>query len=167
MKKGVKKLKLAKDAVIAPNWKRILAFIIDYLIIDLVVLAPFKLHIERLVPTGSPWTATPSPVVASEMIFIAGIVLVLIMAYFTFLEFFLKQTPGKMLFNLYVVSEVKKELGFWRILLSNFTFFPLIPIVAVLWIVDPLTMLFSAKHQRMLEKLTKIMVVEMRGFKVK
>jgi len=83
---------------------------------------------------------------------------ILSLAYFSFFEYKLGQTPGMMLLKLKVIStESKKKLGFWKIVLRNIYVFPYFPF-SILWVVEPLMIIF--KRERILELMTKTKTVE-------
>jgi uncharacterized RDD family membrane protein YckC len=83
---------------------------------------------------------------------------ILIILYFLMLEIKMSQTIGKMLMKVYVVSD-NKELKAWQLLARNLVFIPIFPFV-LLWILDPLFMLFTKTNQRLSEILGKTRVVE-------
>ena len=70
----------------------------------------------------------------------------------------LNQTPGKMLFNLYVNSQTK-DLKYWQLFIRSIFLIPLFPFV-LLWLIDPLVMFFTKENQRLSEILSKTKVVE-------
>jgi uncharacterized RDD family membrane protein YckC len=73
-------------------------------------------------------------------------------------EFKIRQTPGKMLLNLYVIADGKKEgPGFIQTLIRNLIFIPIFPF-SLLWIIDPLYMIFTGR--RLTELLSKTRVIE-------
>ena len=107
---GNKKTFLAQPSVL----KRAIAFIIDILVIDLIILFPFKNMLENII--------------------------------------------GKKLLNLYVESQTK-ELKYWQLLVRSMFLIPLFPFV-LLWVIDPIVMLFTKDSQRLSEILSKTKVVE-------
>jgi len=78
--------------------------------------------------------------------------------YFMLLEKKLNQSPGKILFNLYVVSQ-EKELKYWQLFVRNMFLIPFFPFV-LLWIIDPIVMLFTKQNQRLSEILSRTKTVE-------
>jgi uncharacterized RDD family membrane protein YckC len=74
------------------------------------------------------------------------------------LEKELNQTPGKMLFNLYVTSQTK-DLKYWQLFVRSMFLIPVFPFV-LLWVIDPIVMLFTKENQRLSEILSRTKVVE-------
>jgi hypothetical protein len=85
-------------------WKRLLAFVADLLIINLIIFFPFRRIIQRAVPEFSSYSEAYS-FLSSNQSYTATLTIVsLIMAlfallYFVLIEYKLGQTPGKMLLN--------------------------------------------------------------------
>ena len=82
----------------------------------------------------------------------------LALLYFYLLEKKLAQSIGKVLFGLYVRSQ-EKELKRWQIFVRSMFLMPVFPFV-LLWLVDPIVMLFNKENQRLSEILSKTKVVE-------
>lgn len=151
----------------ASIWKRVLAFIIDLLVLDLIVIAPFRSLIEKTLSLGEGATYSElmqyiaaNPEVTAKFTSVMVIITVIALLYFTILETKIRQTLGKALMGIYLISETEdKQITFWRCLLSNLTFIPFFPFI-ILWVVDPFYMLTSQKSQRFMEKFSKIVVVE-------
>lgn len=142
--------------------KRIIAFIIDFLIINFIILFPFKRIFNTIIPETESFSETLNFLDNAEYTtFITVIMLlaaVLAILYFMILEKKLSQTPGKMLFNLYVKSQTK-DLNYWRLFVRGMFLIPVFPFV-LLWVIDPIVMLFTKENQRLLEILSKTKVVE-------
>ena len=77
--------------------------------------------------------------------------------YFTYLQYKIQQTPGQILFGIYVVPEGK--VSYRNYLLSNITFIAA-KIFIILWIVDFFYMVTSPKNQRFMQKLNHINVIQ-------
>jgi uncharacterized RDD family membrane protein YckC len=140
--------------------KRFLAFVLDLLIIDLLIIIPFRGLLERIVPTGSlastyKYLISEPPTALYTITFTMSFLTIL---YFVLLEKKIGQTVGKVLLNLYVVPTDKKE-QWWRYVIRSIFLIPVFPIV-LLWIIDPIYMLFNKQHQRLTEYLSKTKVVE-------
>jgi len=139
--------------------KRIIAFLIDIAIINIISL-PFTLIIFiRIVPETASISEkinilNNSPVTQIVNFF----VLLIALLYFMRLEMKLNQTPGKILFNLYVKSQTK-DLKYWQLFVRSMFLIPLFPFV-LLWIIDPIVMFFTKENQRLSEILSKTKVVE-------
>ena len=140
--------------------KRLIAFLIDIAIIIYIISLPFILIIFiRIVPETASISEkinilNNSPVAQIVYFFIFLIVLL----YFMRLEMKLNQTPGKILFNLYVKSQTK-DLKYWQLFVRSMFLIPLFPFV-LLWIIDPIVMFFTKENQRLSEILSKTKVVE-------
>jgi uncharacterized RDD family membrane protein YckC len=142
--------------------KRVLAFIIDLLIVDIAIVFPFQGVLRRIVPAGGfIETYRYFSVQGSSFLLyaIATTVTVLALMYFVLLEKKMGQSVGKIFFRLYVVGTDKEELSTWRCLLRSIFLIPLFPFI-LLWIVDPVFVGFSHEHQRLTEYLSRTKVVE-------
>ena len=143
--------------------KRIIAFIIDLSIINLIILFPFKKIFDNVIPEAESFSRTVdffnnNAEYNAFMIFIILLVAALAILYFAILEKKLKQSVGKMLFNLYVESKTK-DLNYWQLLVRSMFLIPLFPFV-LLWVIDPIVMFFTKENQRLSEILSKTKVVE-------
>lgn len=142
----------------APLWRRFFAFIIDIALVNMVLFFPFQSMIENLIPTSG-WESlligeAPANIVSLEII--VGVLGFITLLYFVSFESVLAQTPGKRLLNIAVVSETKPS--FWRMVVRSLFVLPVFPII-LLWIIDPLVMLFSREQKRILERLSKTRTV--------
>lgn len=162
----MKRLNLPKEKTfIAPAlvWKRIAAFFIDMIIINLVVLFPFRSLFEDIMPKNYSFSEaykflSTSANYTSFLTSVSFIMSILIILYFYLMERKMSQTIGKMLMKIYVVSG-NKDLKIWQLLTRNLVFIPIFPFI-LLWILDPLFMLFTKTNQRLSEILSKTKVVE-------
>ena len=140
--------------------KRFIAFTIDILVIELIILTPFKNILISLIPVGdytemsSYIFSNPNVLSTVNLVFFAAGIIILL--YFTIFEYRLRQTPGKMIMKLYVESE---KLTFWQILISNISFIPVFPFILI-WIFDLIYVLTSKSQQRFMEMITRISVTE-------
>tara|TARA_Y100000294_G_scaffold142441_1_gene136627 strand:+ start:513 stop:1019 length:507 start_codon:yes stop_codon:yes gene_type:complete len=158
-------LNLPKERVVETKcgiFKRLFAFIIDLLILDLIVFSPLKGVLFNLLPgdigfIGNKVFFESNPDIFNKLAFILFYMGIIAFIYFTVLEYKFSQTIGKMLLRINIKSIVKDKLSIWRIMLSNITLFPFFPFI-ILWVVDPLYILF--KGQRLMEKLSNIELVE-------
>ncbi|MBI2651770.1 RDD family protein [Candidatus Woesearchaeota archaeon] len=152
-----KTLKLKPSA-----FKRAFAFLADFLIINWIVLWPFKGVLDELLPKAQSFSETLDILGATENAAAISIVMIaasfLSILYFVILEKKLAQTPGKMFFNLYVESQ-NKDLKYWQLFIRSIFLIPIFPFV-LLWIVDPIFMFFSKDRQRLSEILSKTKVME-------
>lgn len=144
-------------------WKRIAAFFIDIVIINLIVLLPFKSLFEGIVPKEYTLSEayrllSTSTNYTSYINSIAFVISMLVVLYFTMLESRMGQSIGKFIMKIYVVSETN-SLKTWQTLVRNLVFIPIFPFI-LLWIVEPLFMFFTKTNQRLTEILSKTKVVE-------
>ena len=162
----MKRLNLPKERVfIGPAliWKRIAAFFIDIIILNLIVLYPFRNLFQKFIPKDYSLseayklisTSTNFTGLINSVSFIMSILVIL---YFIMLEKKMGQSIGKMFFRIYVVSD-NKDLKGWQLLVRNIAFIPIFPFV-LLWILDPLFMFFTKTNQRLTEILSRTSVVE-------
>jgi len=159
------RLKLPKQKTFtgpALVWKRILAFFIDILIINFIILFPFKSLFQKIMPSSLSFEETFSLVSApglSNLIVLTSLFVgILMVAYFVILEGKLGQSIGKILTHIYVASETK-ELKFWQLLVRSLFLMPFFPFI-LLWIIDPVFMFFTKDNKRLSEILSKTKVVE-------
>ena len=138
-------------------WKRILAFVIDLFIIDFVIGFPFRSIIMRIIPTGSfsenyTYLSTHSNLTTalSLIMFLFGM---LAMLYFAILEYKLGQTIGKIFMNIKVESD-RDNLSFFACLIRGMFLLFIFPFI-LLWIIDPLFLMFNKDGRRLSEILSK------------
>ena len=142
--------------------KRATAFAIDILVINVAILFPFDGVFQKIMPSDSfsktfEFLSSNSDSTSIKAIIISASIVTLL--YFAILEKKLRQTPGKMLFNLYVTPQ-GKDLKYWQLLVRSMFLIPFFPFV-LLWIIDPIVMLFTKENQRLSEILSRTKVVEM------
>ena len=111
--------------------KRLIAFIIDLLIINMVILFPFRKVFKKIVPDTQSFSKTfdflsNNSDYNTSITIILLVIAFLTLLYFMILEKNLKQTPGKMLFNLYVNSQTK-DLKYWQLFVRSMFLIPLFP----------------------------------------
>ena len=147
-------------------WKRIAAFFIDIVIINLVVLIPFRSLFKNIMPKNysfsEAYAILSSASYSGYITAISIIVSIFIILYFFILERKMAQTIGKKLMNLYVVSDTG-HMKTWQVLVRNLAFLPIFPLI-LLWLLDPLFMFFSKSNQRLTEVLSRTRVVEKYNF---
>lgn len=144
-------------------WKRIAAFFIDIMVINLVVLFPFRALFRNIIPKDYSFSEAyrllgSSTNYTSYISSVSFVMSMLVILYFLMLERKMSQTIGKMLMKIYVISD-NKDLKAWQLLARNLVFLPIFPFV-LLWIIDPLFMFFTKTNQRLTEILSKTRVVE-------
>lgn len=157
------KLPKRKESLNANLLKRVAAFLVDILILQFVVISSFASYFEKSFPK----TAGDFMVVYNFLLLNQGVVYqmyyaiismaVIILIYFTVMEYKYSQTIGMMLFKLNIESTSSKELTFLQCILRNIYLLPIFPIF-FLWIIDPVYLLF--KGERLSEKFSKTKTVE-------
>ncbi len=146
----------------AAIWKRALAFILDILIIDFFILTAYDKVLLRILDGSSisqiiNILQTNSKLYAGVIVLVA-LMFILIIAYFSLLEFLIGQTPGKMLFNLRVVTKDSLEIPkCWQCTLRSLFIIPVFPFI-LLWIIDPIYLIW--KKERLSEWISKTKVIQ-------
>ena len=166
----MKRLNLPKEKTFvgpALIWKRIAAFFIDIIIVNLVVLFPFRKLFQNIVPKDYSFSEaykllSSSADYTSFITSVSFVMSILVILYFFMLERKMNQTIGKRLMNIYIVSD-SNNLKAWQLLARSIVFIPIFPFV-LLWILDPLFMFFTKTNQRLTEILGKTKVVEIYSF---
>ena len=148
----VKNLNIKIKNVPASFWRRLLAYFIDMLLINLIVLIPFENHIVKF--ESNSFNILFNTEMNKNIIMISFFIVILTLIYFVFLEYVYRQSIGKMFFNIYVES-VKGELSLQQTILRNIT-----KPFSVVLIVDVAYMLFKRGHQRLFELFSNTQVVE-------
>ncbi|MBW2989789.1 RDD family protein [Candidatus Woesearchaeota archaeon] len=159
-------LKLPKERTFtgpAMVWKRVLSFIADLLIINLIIFFPFKSVIQRSIPEFSSYSEAynfliSNPAYTRNLTFLSIIMSALALLYFALMEYKLHQTVGKMLFHINVASDAKKA-AFWQFIVRSLFIIPLFPFF-ILWVIDPLFMFFTKTNQRLSEIISKTKTLE-------
>ena len=147
----------------AAIWKRAASFIADMIIIQLIIFSPFAGAIQSSIPVSSDFMGNYNyfqshPGIIDQLYAVIGLIFFLMFLYFTIFEYKMGQTPGKMIFRLYVAAADKKEsLSIWKVILRNLAVIPVIPFAA-LWIIDPVYMIFTG--QRLSDVFSKTKVIE-------
>lgn len=162
----MKKLNLPKERTFtgpANAWKRAAAFAVDLLIINLIVLFPFRSLFQKIIPKSASFAEAYSSLnqdseLGAAITFLTVVVSFLSILYFYLLERRLHQSIGKILFNIYVISD-NKEFKRWQLLVRSMFLIPVFPFI-LLWILDPAFLFFTKTNQRLSEILSKTRVVE-------
>lgn len=146
-------------------WKRIAAFAIDILVLDLTILSPFQGVLMDALPSNFSISALDQVHVSGTLTATLIAMGLLAALYFALCESMLGQTVGKMLFRLRVAG-VASPPGFWRCLLRSVFLLPIFPF-AMFWLIDPLYMFFTRSSQRLLERLSATATIESSPFTFK
>ncbi len=161
--------------------KRLLAFAIDLLVLDFIVLEPFRGFLSGILPQGSVsslYSFIISNDYAFNMLYTSSLFMgFIILLYFVIMEWKIGQTVGKMLFGIYVVSlddlnhkkvasspAIRKparlmQMKFWQAIAENMLFIPIFPFFLLIF-VDPIYLFFNRGNQRLSEQIGKVIVVE-------
>ncbi len=138
----------------APLYKRIIAYLIDLAIVNLIIVSPFKSLMASLIPTNFSELYTALTLMFSAkvmlIIFISGIFAIL---YWAVLEFKIQQTLGSLIMGISVMP-LTKRYNFSQALLRNITKFSLI-----LLLLDSIFIFKSDKNQRLTERLSQTMMI--------
>jgi uncharacterized RDD family membrane protein YckC len=140
--------------------KRFFSFILDFLIINLVIIYPFRgMFIKYFngLTIRQAWSSN-NLVLPSSAYWAILIISMLALLYFTFFDYYLGQTPGKMLLKIKIIStkDDKKGVDMWRALLRNCFVLPFFPFY-IFWFVEPIYLAFY--KERFLEKITSTKTV--------
>jgi uncharacterized RDD family membrane protein YckC len=143
-------------------FKRVLAFILDLFIINLLIY-PLASIVRKIVPETTSYMEAytlllNNPQYVNILTNISLLIAIIAILYFSILEFKLKQTVGKMVANIYVVSE-NKELRLWQCFVRNLFLLPFIPFI-LLWIIDPIYAIFTKENKRFSDVIAKTKVIE-------
>ena len=159
------KLNLPKEATFvgpAVVWKRIAAFIVDMIILDFVIGTPLRSVLTNIVPNKGfsdtySYLSTNSKIAAaiSLIFFMYGILAIL---YFAILEYKTGQTIGKMLFNITIKSD-REDMSFLQCIMRSIYLLMIFPLI-LLWIADPVFMIFSKEKRRLSEIISKTRTIE-------
>lgn len=135
---------------IAPFWKRLIAYILDSLVINLIIVLPFKGILDS-VYKGNMFKMGFNDI--KSAILIITIMSFLTLLYWILLEYKTQQTIGKYLMNICVMS-TNKKFSFLQIIIRNIA-----KISAPLLILDVAYMFYN-NNQRYTEKLSETKVIE-------
>ena len=130
--------------------KRIIAYLLDLLIINVVIVLQFDKILEPYINIKGEFFSVKQDFTLTIAIFI---IMLLTLLYFTILEYKVRQTIGKMIIGLYVYSN---KPTFNKILIRNITkpFF-------ILLIVDTIYLLIKRTNKRYTEVLSQTEVKEL------
>ena len=129
---------------VASFTRRILAYIIDVLIINTLILKPFNLFSKTSLTIQ----------LSRETIIIGFSTAILTLLYWALLEFTVRQSIGKIITRIYV-SSLKKQLTLYQCILRNIT-----KIVTPILIIDTLYAMINKTHQRYFEKISNTEVLQ-------
>lgn len=136
----------------APLWKRTFAYLIDAILIDIIIVTPFRSILRIKIQTLDEFykflTTNTSVLIISFFT-----ITLLTLFYWTILEYKLEQSIGKMLLKIKVISKTR-ELSLWQCIVRNLTK------TSLLFLLLDCLYLLNKKHQRYFEKLSQTRVIE-------
>jgi len=141
--------------------RRCIAFFIDLIIIQLVIISPFREIMKRIVPAGSfkeSYLMLSAAGASSAIYAVSFFIALMIFIYFTFTEYIAGQSIGKKIMGLRVVSETEK-LSLSQVILRNLAMLPFFPFIA-LWVIDPGFMMFTKTQRRLSDILARTNVIQ-------
>jgi len=131
--------------------KRGLALIIDLFVINLIIFGPFR---DLLISFFETQNIMDFQAVIPDDIYLSMFfITIMVLLYFSLLQYYVQQTIGMMVMKIYVVP----DLTFITSIIRNLFIIPFFPF-SLLWLIEPLYIYF--KGRRLLEKLTNTNTVE-------
>jgi len=142
----------------ASLFKRIIAYLIDIIVINLVIIIPLGPVLNSTSATFSSSSLfgvyQQGMALGWEFFVISLFISLMTILYWAILEYYLKQSVGKMIMRIYV-RHLTKKIMFWQALLRNVT-----KISTMFLLLDIAYMLVSKTNQRYFERLSYTTVVE-------
>lgn len=164
---NVKSIETKEMVITAPIGKRIIALLLDILIIFFFIASPFSRLFQNMLPTKESFSESFSfttffyyiqsnPAITSKINLISIFMVILALLYFVLLDYLIGQTAGKKIMNIFVKSDTG-DLTINQCLIRNLFVIPFFPFV-LLWIIDPIYMFM--RGQRLTERLSKTRTVQ-------
>ena len=139
----------------APLWKRVVAYILDVLVLLFVVLTPLTSSLENQVEGETFLDIWNSLASVSHLYVFTFVLVFLTLLYWSVLEFSFGQTVGKISLGIHVESTNKKPLTFVQALIRNIT-----KLSSLLLFFDVMYLFFKKGDARYFEMLSDTAVVE-------
>ena len=150
-------------------WKRILAFVIDLMIIYIATL-PLQTFLAKEIGIGDKFDINTLKELFSEggdkfeessslIALVAVIMSLSALFYWSVLEYLLRQSIGKILMKIAISSQTG-ELKIWQVLVRNIKKATFTTSLSILLLIDVIYMFFNKNNQRLTEVLSKTEVVE-------
>ena len=138
--------------------RRVLAYIIDTAILNLILLAPIIKQMQKIVGDNTSFTSSyqffiNNPQKISAVVILGFMLIILTIAYYSILEFKLRQTIGKMLLGIKVMSK-KANFKYSQTLIRNIS-----KPISILFIFDVIYLLVKKQNQRFFEKISDTVVI--------
>ena len=140
--------------------KRIIAYLIDFLIISLIVALPFNKILNSIKQDNFNFYYNfnyliNNPSQVTQLILISIFIIILSISYWTILEFKLRQTIGKIITNIKVASK-KKNFTISQCIVRNLS-----KPITIIFLFDIIYLLLNKKqNQRYLEKISDTVVIQ-------
>jgi uncharacterized RDD family membrane protein YckC len=144
----------------AAFWRRIVAYIVDSFLISFIILTPFSSGFESEF-SGTSLTeiwSSLGDVWTGDVIALSLFISILILAYWSVLEWKFGQTLGKILLRIKVQGMRQKPITFYQALVRSVT-----KLSTLLLAFDVLYMLIKKGNQRYFEVMSTTVVVEERA----
>ncbi len=148
-----KNMDIKKDYSVSFS-RRVAAFSIDILVINIFIVSQFSNALSRYIGGTTLSQAITSVMnMPSGMYMVLFIISILALLYFTFFEYYIGQTVGDMLLGIRTISlkEDAGKISLWSAALRNCYVLPFFPFY-IFWVVEPLHLAFY--KERFLEKIT-------------
>ncbi|MDP4012042.1 MAG: RDD family protein [Candidatus Nanoarchaeia archaeon] len=150
MKRGKKEV-----IVKATFFRRVMAYVLDVIIIALVIGLPLGYAYDN-VDNGDFKSELINPKLNFKDVIMSTIFGILTVLYWAVFEFKIQQSPGKSFLGMYVVSTNKEKLTFWRAVTRN-----IVKVSTIFLILDCLYMFFRRTNQRYTEKIANTQVLRL------
>ena len=145
-----KSVKLTSNLNNTSFLKRFLAYLTDIFIVNLIITLPFRRYLANI--SNIDFLFSPRD---HDLLLISLFIIIVLIFYFSFLEYKTGQTLGKMIMNIYAVSVIDKKLNLSQAVLRNITKpFPIVLLVDVAY------MFFKGENRRLFDVLSGTAVVE-------
>ncbi len=140
----MKRVKIESKFQDSSLWKRFFAYFLDILLINIVVSIPLASYFESKL--GSARDIFFGSRADSGFFLASFLIVILVLFYFTLMDYKTGQTIGGMIFGIYAVSLLGKKMTFGQALIRNLlTPFPIVLLV------DSLYMFFKGGRRRLFE----------------
>lgn len=141
-------------------FKRSIAVVLDFAVLFMTILAPVTTLLEKIMPKADFSTSyallAENQKISSILSVTIVFIFVLVVLYFSMLEYFFGQTAGKRLMAIQVVTIHNQQPGLIQCIARNLVFLPVFPFI-LFWIIDPLYLLLT--KQTLSDQLTKTKTV--------
>ncbi len=140
-------------------WKRAAAFLIDIVIVYFIFFLAVGDQLSDTIPKAASFAQSYAVLVESDNLIssLSVIYSLLLFIYFLLLERRFGQSIGKMVMKLKVVGE--DPITFWRHIGRVMFLIPFFPFI-LLWLIEPIVMLFTENNRRLGEIVSRTQVVE-------